>query len=168
MATYPVTPQTLDDLLAIEAIRQLKAAYCRLLDTKQWRRLEALFTADATVAGFGSVPDGSGISAFIAGVTDRIGESVSVHHVHAPEIMLTGPDSARGVWPMVDYVELTGAAAKESRGWIGWGFYEEEYRREAGQWRIAFMRLARQRMDDIGPDHPALKAGRIAPDPGWL
>ena len=33
-------PRTLDDLLAVEAIRQLKARYCRFVDTKQWRQLE--------------------------------------------------------------------------------------------------------------------------------
>jgi hypothetical protein len=165
---YPTAPKSLDDLLALEAIRQLKAAYCRFVDTKQWQRLEALFTADAWVAGFGAVPDGSGPSAFVAGVAERIGNSVSVHHVHAPEITLTGPDKAQGIWPMMDYVEFTGAAAGAGRGWIGWGFYEEQYARVGGEWRIGFMRLARQRMDDLALDHPALKPGRIPPAPGWL
>ena len=162
-------PKTLEDLLAIEAIRQLKAAYCRLVDTKQWDRLQALFTADATVEGFGSVPDGAGPAAFVARVAERIGASVSIHHVHAPEIALTGPATARGVWPMVDYVEfLPGAHPAGGRGWVGWGFYEEEYARVDGEWRIAFMRLARLRMDDIGPDHPALKPGRIPPAADWM
>ncbi len=163
-----MTPSKLEHLVAIESIRQLKAAYCRLVDTKQWGRLQALFTADATVAGFGSVPDGSGPAEFVAGVAARISKSVSVHHAHAPEIVLTGADTARGIWPMMDYVEFPNAATVAERGWIGWGFYEEEYRRVGDEWRISFMRLARQRMDDFEPDHPALKPGRIAPDPGWL
>ena len=159
---------TLDELLAIEAIRQLKAAYCRLVDTKQWTRLQALFAENATVAGFGSVPDGSGPAEFVAGVAERVGSSVSIHHVHAPEIVLIGVDTARAVWPMMDYVEFPDAPSTAERGWIGWGFYEEEYQREDGAWRISFMRLARQRMDDFDPEHPALKSGRIPPDPGWL
>ena len=123
-----MTLSTLDDMLAIEAIRQLKAAYCRLVDTKQWQRLEMLFAADAKMEGFGSVPDGSGPSVFIAGAAERIGASVSIHHVHAPEILLSSPDTARCVWPMMDYVEFpAGSTPTGERGWIGWGFYEEEY-----------------------------------------
>jgi hypothetical protein len=161
-------PKTLDHLLAIEAIRQVKAAYCRFVDTKQWDRLAGLFTADATVAGFGTVPDGTSAAAFVRGIAGRLAETVTLHHVHAPEIAITGTDTARGCWPMMDYVEFPDAATTADRGWIGWGIYEEEYRCEAGEWRISFMRLARQRMDDFEPDHPALKPGRIAPDPGWL
>lgn len=33
-------------LLEIEAIKQLKARYCRFLDTKQWDDWRALFTDD--------------------------------------------------------------------------------------------------------------------------
>ena len=102
-------------------------------------------------------------------MVDRIGASVSIHHVHAPEIVLTGSDNARGCWPMMDYVEFTARDDRAAdRGWISWGCYEEEYRRIGGQWRISFMRLARQRMDTLTADHPALTAGRIAPDPDWL
>lgn len=168
MANAPAAT-TLEDLLALEAIRQLKAAYCRLVDTKQWGRLEALFTADAKVEGFGSVPDGSNPGTFVAGVAERIGASVSIHHVHAPEIILISADTARGSWPMMDYVEFPSSTdPAAARGWIGWGSYEEEYRRVNGQWRITFMRLTRQRMDELTADHPALKLGRIAPNPGWL
>ncbi len=164
-----MTPASLDDLLAMKAIRQVKAAYCRFVDTKQWARLKTLFTPDATVAGFGSVPDGTGIASFVDGIAERIGSTVSIHHVHAPEIVLLGSGSARAAWPMMDYVEFPAAAASaEGRGWIGWGVYEEEYVRADGEWRISFMRLTRHRMDDITADHPALKPGRIPPTPDWI
>ena len=39
--------QTPERLLAVEQIRQLKARYFRLLDTKRWDEFEALFSADA-------------------------------------------------------------------------------------------------------------------------
>ena len=46
-------------------VRQLKARYCRFLDTKQWERLKELFAADARFDGFTSVPDGSDPTTFV-------------------------------------------------------------------------------------------------------
>ena len=161
-------PSSLDRLLAADAIRQLKASYCRFVDTKQWGRLTALFAPDARVEGFGSVPDGSDAAAFVEGVAAFLGPAISIHHVHEPQILVSGPDTARAVWPMMDYVERPAAPTPEERGWIGWGFYEEDYVRSAGIWRIAFMRLARQRMDALTPDHPRPRPGRIPPVSGWI
>ena len=39
----------IETLLALEAIKQLKARYFYTLDTKQWRDYGALFTADAVI-----------------------------------------------------------------------------------------------------------------------
>lgn len=159
-----------DELAAIAALKTLKAQYCRFVDQKQWPRLAALFTPDATLEGFGSVPDGSGPEEFVTAVSERLGPAVSIHHVHTPEFAFAGPDRARGIWPMTDYVEFPAeaAAGREDRGWIGWGYYEEAYVRAGGAWRISFMRLARLRMDALTPEHPALRRGRLAPDPDWI
>ncbi len=163
----PVEP--LQNLLAIAEIRRLKARYCRLVDTKQWDRLKQVFAPDATVAGFASVPDGTTAEAFVAGIARTLAPAVSLHHVHEPEIVVTGPDAARAVWPMMDYVDFGDTATGPAgRGWIGWGFYEEAYARIDGAWRIAFMRLARQRMNPLAADHPPAAPGRVAPDPDWL
>ena len=37
--------------LDLDAIHQLKARYCRFIDTKQWDRLASVFTADARFEG---------------------------------------------------------------------------------------------------------------------
>jgi len=165
-------PATLEDLLAIEAIRRLKARYCRFVDTKQWARLAALFTPDARLEGFGSVPDGADSAALIAAISRRLADAITIHHVHTPEIVLTAPDRARGLWPMMDYVDFLEngppAEAPSDRGWIGWGAYEEEYARVDGVWLISFMRLARQRMDTLTADHPMAKPGRHKPSPDWI
>ena len=58
----------LHDMLEIHA---LKAAYCRYVDTKQWRRLQALFTDDVVFEGFGSAPAGASLATFIAGISSR-------------------------------------------------------------------------------------------------
>lgn len=161
-----------NELLSLEAIRQLKARYCRFVDTKQWARLEQLFTPDAHLEGLGSAPDGSTPATFVAGISTRFATAVAVHHVHAPEIALTAPGCARGIWSMMDYVQFQPddgpAQVLAEQGWVGWGYYEEEYVLRDGVWLISFMRLARQRMDALGAEHPAVELGRLGPTPDWL
>ena len=65
-----------DDLVAVERIRQLKARYCRLFDTKQWERLRAVFTPDARLEGFSSMPDGSGVEIFLDAVSRRLASAI--------------------------------------------------------------------------------------------
>lgn len=159
-------------LLATAAIHQLKARYCRYVDTKRWDALHALFSENARLDGFGSVPDGTTPSVFVAGIAARLAPAITIHHVQAPEIDFTGGDTARGVWSMMDYVDFGEPMQQPdggtSRGWIGWGYYEETYVREGDGWRFAYMRLARQRLDPLSDDHPAATFGRHGPTPGWL
>jgi hypothetical protein len=73
----------------------------------------------------------------------------TVHHGHMPEIELTGPDTARGIWAMFDYVEWPPSDSGERIGLRGYGHYHEEYVREDGEWRIARTRLVRLRVDPL-------------------
>jgi hypothetical protein len=81
-------------LMDIESIKQLKARYCRYLDTKDWDRWRDLFTddfvGDTTQAG-GTVI--VGVDEFMAYIRNTIGKpsQATVHQVHAPEIELTSP-----------------------------------------------------------------------------
>ena len=165
-------PRTLDDLLAIEAIKQLKAQYCRFVDTKQWERLSGLFLPDTRLYGFGSVGDGGTPAEFVAGLSQRLAKVISIHHVHNPEIEITGAGKARGIWPMMDYLEFASGdaphEAPDSRGFVGWGYYEEEYTRTDSGWKFSFMRLTRMRMDPLPADHPLPRPGRHAPTRDWL
>jgi SnoaL-like domain len=89
-----------------------------------------------------------------------------------PEIVLTGPTSARGIWAMEDYVEWPEGSevkeAPEAKGFRGYGHYEEEYRNEGGHWRIAFLRLTRLRIDPVPRENPAPRMGACQATPGWL
>jgi hypothetical protein len=165
-------PDPVDYLLSVDAIRQLKARYCRYIDTKQWDRLATLFTTDCSFDGLGSAPPGADVRTFVAGVSARLGPTISVHHCHTHEVVKTGPDQARGIWAMEDFVEFTdGSAVKEtpgSRGFRGYGHYEEEYRREAGLWRISFLRLTRLRLDPVPADAPPPRMGQRQASPDWL
>jgi hypothetical protein len=136
-----------DTLAAIEAIKQLKARYFRLLDTKQWDEWAGVFTADLDAW----IEDTSDINyssrdQFVASVSAILADAVTVHHGHMPEIEVTSPDTARGIWAMFDYVRIAGQ--ERSLELKGYGHYHEEYRKGFdGQWRISSLRLHRLRVD---------------------
>lgn len=173
-------PKTVEEhvrwLVDLEEIKRLKARYCRYVDTKQWDKLATLFAPGTTFEGFGSAPPGADAAMFISGISKRLADVVSIHHCHMPEIEMTGAETARGLWSMMDYLEFPAdSAPKEapgSRGFYGWGYYEEEYKRTGPNtgdpWQFTFLRLTRQRIDPLPADHPARRAGVLAPSPSWI
>jgi hypothetical protein len=137
-----------NNLVVIEEIRQLKARYFRLMDTKQWEQWGSVFAADARM----EIPESDtileGREAIVDQVRSIIGPALTVHHGHMPEIEVLGPDEARGTWAMSDLVTWTSADG-EPRGFQGYGHYHERYVREDGAWRIASIRLERLRKDRL-------------------
>jgi len=162
----------LAQMLDRDQIHQLKAKYCRFIDTKQWAALRTLFCEDARFEGFGSAPSGANVETFIQGVSTRLQPTVSVHHCHMPEIDFLTSDIARGIWAMMDYVQwLNGYSPKEAPdgvGFFGYGHYEEEYRREKGEWKFAFLRLTRLRIDPLPADYPEPRQGLLTASVNWL
>ncbi|MEY2943228.1 MAG: hypothetical protein RLY97_1242 [Pseudomonadota bacterium] len=141
----------LNQLLAIEDIRSLKARYCRCLDTKDWVGFAALFTDDALmdVREDTGNPPISGIDAIVAQVRFAVDFAATSHQVHTPEITREEPDAATGVWAMQDRVvwqagksPIPGVASI-----TGYGQYHESYLRQDGIWRIAALRLSRFHVD---------------------
>ncbi len=153
----------------LEAIKQLKARYFRYVDTKRWTQYRQLFTDDARFEGTNVT---SSVDDFVASLVERHAHSVTVHHGHMPEIVLTGATSARGIWAMQDWVEFPALIRKGPAagyfGFVGNGHYEEEYRKEGGEWRIAFMRLTRLKMTPI--EQPTKQLERVLPSStmAWL
>jgi hypothetical protein len=124
----------MDDLHEIEAIKRLKYAYLRCLDQKRWDELAGCFTADATTSygdGKYSFAGREAILRFLVEAMDRP-SFLSSHRVHHPEIELTGPGQARGTWALDDVV------VDPEHGVIiqGAAFYEDEYVKVDGRWRI--------------------------------
>lgn len=148
MAETPTPAYTGDaaaTLVAVESIKQLKARYCRHLDDKDWPAWRSLFTDDfVSDTSPSGGPRISGADAFVEFVRGSLGKpaQVTAHQVHAPEIELTSPTTARGVWALEDVVRL--APGVHMRGY---GHYHETYRMVDGQWRIASSQLTRLRMD---------------------
>jgi hypothetical protein len=148
--TAPWTaPETLQHLLDIEAIKQLKARYFRLMDQKQWDDWGLVFATDCVM----EVPEAEivnhGRNEIVTSVSGALVGARTCHHGHMPEIEITGAGTARGVWAMFDYVEWDEQDGARV-GLQGYGHYREEYKREDGEWRIARTRLERLRVDWLG------------------
>jgi len=127
----------------IEAIKQLKARYFRLMDTKDWDGMREVFANDVyidTTDSGGRVVEGA--DEFMRGLRELLADVVTVHHGHMPEIELTSPTTATGVWAMEDWLRWPG-----DRDMHGAGHYHEEYEKTDGRWRIKKMTLTRLRVD---------------------
>ncbi len=144
----------LEQLLAIEEIKQLKARYFRFLDEKRWAELAEVFSDDAEmdVSGefvrSGQDPElgrikggGKAIAALIGQALENV---VSVHHGHMPEITITNPTTAEGVWAMEDLLQF---AEGPMRSLHGFGHYHERYVKTERGWRIQKLVLTRLRVD---------------------
>ena len=131
----------------IEAIKQLKARYCRLLDTKDWAGFRQVFADDVVLDSTGS--GGAvinGADTFLAFISANLADRVTVHQCHTPEISLTSASSATGIWAMEDRVSFD-----DGRELSGFGHYHETYQKTDGTWRISTSTLTRLRMDITEP-----------------
>lgn len=136
-------------LLEIESIKQLKARYCRYLDAKDWAAWRELFADDFV----SEIVDSAtrvvvGADDFVAYTRQTLGKpsQPTVHQVHAPEISLTSPTTARGTWALSDVVRLIPMFTLR-----GYGHYDEKYVKTDGQWRLKALRLTRLREDVVTP-----------------
>lgn len=117
----------MQQLVEKEAIGQLKARYCRLIDEKKWSAWEACFTDDAELATFGTTVKGS------ANIKEMVERSMigipSSHQAFLPEIEIRSESAASGIWAAM-FIQA------ESRT-TGVGHYFEEYRKVDGRWLIS-------------------------------
>lgn len=142
---------TPDQLADIEAIRQLKARYFRLMDQKRWEEMRDVFTADAEFRTPDDTGDDTpihGRDAFVDMLVKVLARTTSVHHGHMSEIAIDG-DTATGVWAMEDDLWWPPEVGLGHMWGAGW--YEETYRRcDDGEWRIATLYLRRIRIESDG------------------
>ena len=127
------------------AICELKARYCRLMDTKQWDAWRELFAEDYEL----DVSEGTGLpvikgrEAALDRVLSSIRDAITVHQVHTPEIRIDG-DAASGLWAMQDRVIFPNGTSL-----TGYGHYHDRFRRQDGQWRIAALKLTRLHLEMV-------------------
>ena len=117
-----------EQIVAIEDIRRLKARYCHLIDGKEWPAYGDLFTEDA-VMEMGTIR-AEGREAIVDFVSTAIGEVKTAHNAHSPAIDIHSDQEASATWG-ITFVQ-------EQNKMNGWGFYYETYRRApGGPWQIA-------------------------------
>ena len=138
-----------DQITDFLAISEVKARYCRFLDTKEWDSWGDLFTDDFeldTRPSGGTLTHGRAEALRI--VRSSIETAHTAHQVHSPEMTIEG-DTAHVIWAMQDRVvwDEERAKAMGNAGLTGYGHYHERYVRQAGRWRIAAQILTRLRMD---------------------
>lgn len=141
-------------LAAIEEIKALKARYFRCMDMKDWDGFAEQFAPDAVMDVSGEMDDGADGAGIVRGnreisdfVRSFVGDVVTVHHGHMPEIAVVTPSSATGVWAMEDMLRWPDDGPM--REMHGYGHYHETYEKRDGRWLIAALRLTRLRVDVI-------------------
>src|SRR3954464_6503896 len=138
----------MDGMDEIEAIKQLKARYFRTMDTKDWAGMRQVFTddvvMDTTSSGGGGV---EGADAFLEFLEPTLRDVVTVHHGHMPEITVTSPTTASGIWSMEDMLRWPDGTELH-----GYGHYHETYEKVDGSWRIKSSTRTRLRTDFTTPD----------------
>lgn len=156
------------------AVSDLKARYFEYLDGKRWEDMSNVFTPGARFEGFAF--DADGRDDFISTVSAFLRDVRSQHFGYMPRFGLAADGTIRGVWRMHDYLtwapnsrSYKGIDVPDMHGIRGWGVYEETYVRRDGEWRIAFSRLARTRIDPlVGPMPLNPPYDVTSPDPCWL
>jgi ketosteroid isomerase-like protein len=147
------SPDFARQLWDIEQIKQLKARYFRLMDTKDWDAWKELFAEDCVhhlPAEVDAPPQTN--AEYLELVPRLLANAFTTHHGHMPEITLLSPTEATGVWAMFDYVLYP----DRPTGIKGYGHYYETYRKgDDGRWRISSKRNQRLRVDEI-------------PNPSWV
>ena len=118
-----------------EAIKKLKAQYWHSVDNKQWDNLAECFTEDVVFESPHLVKmEGRD---FIVKVLKRAMKNVkTAHQGHNPVIEITVDNTASGRWALNDRVELP-----DNKFFQGYGYYEEEYVKENGSWKIKTSKL---------------------------
>ena len=138
-------------ILAIEAIKQLKARYFWHLDHKNWQGwIDEVFAPDAEFY----LPELReepfvGAETLTAFVREAVGEQVTVHHGHTPIIELLSDTTATGIWAFEDRIyrgsEPTPQGANQTLH--GFGHYHETYVLLEEGWRIQTERIERLRVE---------------------
>jgi hypothetical protein len=147
MTTLGDLAARLDRVEAELALHRLAHNYCIGADHRDRVRWEAIWTTDAV---WETGPDRifTGIDAVRAAVEQQWRTFPIMQHATANHTVEIHGDSATGRSDVVVLAQLP-----DHRWSVGGGTYEDEYRREAGTWRIARRRVTRP--FDLAPMAPS-------------
>jgi len=132
----------LQQLMDIEAIKQLKHAYFRCIDTANFEELAQLFHEDVTVHFKGGSYEWKlqGRAEYLEAVRQSFHrEAVGHHNGHHPEIQILSETEATGIWYLADNMWMLNHKFLAS----GTALYWDRYRKQDGRWLIAETRYER-------------------------
>lgn len=145
----------LERLVAINEIKNLKSRYFRALDMKDWDGFAATF-ADDIVFDFTESDTGEDIDVLVRHVYQvvgakeaanwargAIGDAVTSHHGHMPEIEIIDDLTARGIWSLNDQIWFSKNSRFRFAKLEGYGHYHEEYRKSGGAWKVSRTKFVR-------------------------
>ena len=129
-------------LFDIEAIKQLKHAYFRCIDTANMEELATLFHDDVVVDFKGGDYHWqlSGKEQYLGSIGQSFSkQSIGQHHGHHPEIQILSENEATGIW----YLEDKFWALSHNFYTTGTVLYWDRYVKENGRWLIRETRYER-------------------------
>lgn len=138
------------EFLAVEEIKNLRLGYSAHFDAQEIDKLGALFTEDA-VCEFSEEYGGDWVGRETivrnyTAVAEQVGAPYSaIHAVTNPWIELTGEDTARGRWYLLEFLTRQGTFTSpggHANPLFYIGVYEDEYRKVDGRWLISRVRLS--------------------------
>lgn len=131
------------DMDDIEAIKQLKARYTRAVDTRNWQLMRRSVTDDVCVDVGHLVAKGGDV--FVAELSAMRTEGATMHHACMPEIEITSPTTASGVWAL-----RAGARFSAGKYMDGFGHYHDLYEKVDGEWLVKQTRIEWLHVDLVG------------------
>ena len=147
-----MSQNTLETLLAIEAIKKLKYTYLRAVDTHDWDLLASTLSTDCTARYDGGKYSFDDREQLINGLKGHMDSAqvLTMHNCHHPEIDINDGDNATGKWYLQDLV------FNKEQNWMlfGTAIYTDHYRFNDGEWRICHTEYERI-METINAPIPA-------------
>ena len=149
-------------LMDIEAIKQLKHAYFRCLDTANWEELDSLFHDDVSVHFLGGSYEWKlqGRVEYLDTVKQSFHrESIGHHNGHHPEIQLLSETEATGIWYLADHMWIMNHKFLTS----GTAIYWDRYEKQGGSWKIRDTKYRRlYEMNRVLDENPQPSAHYLA------
>jgi len=142
---------TLEELLAIEEIKNLRNGYAAHFDSHEVDALLGLFTEDAVCdfgEGYGKWHGLEEIGRNFRTAIQNVGAPFdSVHVMTNPWIRIDSPTTAHGRWYLIDWATrqapLSGMSTRggHDHPLVYLGVYEDDYRKVGGKWLISYTKL---------------------------
>jgi hypothetical protein len=149
-------------LMDIEAIKQLKYAYFRCVDTANLEELGTLFHEDVAVHFRGGTYEWKlqGREEYVSSIGKSFNtEAVGQHNAHHPEIQMLSETEATGLWYLADNMWILNHNFKTH----GTALYWDRYLKVDGKWLIRETNYERiYELNDVLKERPTFSSHYLA------